>query len=349
MLLFPGWFLVPFIGLSLGGMKPVGKELSDLPSASEGRRRARQPGLNQAWRDAVVLCGLKRWFVVALSVNVFFIVTLMANGMTVRYFNLYFTQVMRFSPAKLCLLNMVCRLFIAGFVQLAKPLTRNFGRTNVAIVLHLASAMSTLGIYGGGFFTPTPLVACGCYLLRFACLQTRDPILTSITMDLVPENQRSRWAALNSLRSLSFSASAVLGGYLADEFGYEYSFSVTVVALLASTVIMLPTMIWFPRKEGASGDSQGENLLSIASEPNARAHATAAQAVAGNLATQSFGRQTSQATTVEQEEDLRDSMSEALALMSPVARTVGLPGVYHHADMLEPCEDMPEGTFGPPS
>eukprot|EP00446_Apocalathium_sp_SHHI-4_P078245 CAMPEP_0177572088 /NCGR_PEP_ID=MMETSP0369-20130122/77777_1 /TAXON_ID=447022 ORGANISM="Scrippsiella hangoei-like, Strain SHHI-4" /NCGR_SAMPLE_ID=MMETSP0369 /ASSEMBLY_ACC=CAM_ASM_000364 /LENGTH=113 /DNA_ID=CAMNT_0019060049 /DNA_START=282 /DNA_END=624 /DNA_ORIENTATION=+ len=36
-------------------------------------------------------------------------------------------------------------------------------------------------------------------------------------MDVVPPSQRSRWAALNSLRTLSFSASAVLGGYLADD------------------------------------------------------------------------------------------------------------------------------------
>lgn len=276
LLLFPGWILLPFIGLSLSRMKPVGKQnkLSDLPSASEdqGQRQARQPKLSQAWLDTVVFCGLKRWFVVALSVNVFFIVTLMANGMTVRYFNLYFTQVLRFSPTKLCLLNMVCRVFIAAFVQLAKPLTKNFGRTNVAIVLHLASAVATLGIYGGGFFNPTQFVACGCYLLRFACLQTRDPILTSITMDLVPERQRSRWAALNSLRSLSFSASAVLGGYLADEFGYEYSFSVTVVALLASTVIMLPTMIWFPRKEGAPPAAAGNQAAqSLVQPPDAEA------------------------------------------------------------------------------
>eukprot|EP00930_Biecheleria_cincta_P034511 TRINITY_DN23849_c0_g1_i1.p1 TRINITY_DN23849_c0_g1~~TRINITY_DN23849_c0_g1_i1.p1 ORF type:complete len:329 (-),score=43.07 TRINITY_DN23849_c0_g1_i1:19-1005(-) len=327
-------------------MKPVGKasKLSELPSASEGRRRARQPRLNQAWRDAVVLCGLKRWFVVALAVNVFFIVTLLANGMTVRYFNLYFTQVMKFSPTKLCLLNMVCRFFIAGFVQLAKPLTRSFGRTNVAIVLHLASAMATLGIYGGGFFTPTPLVACGCYLMRFACLQTRDPILTSITMDLVPENQRSRWSALNSLRSLSFSASAVLGGYLADEFGYEFSFSVTVAALLASTVIMLPSMIWFPRKEGDTGDSQGENLLSITSETTEQTHVAVAHAVASNHATQSFSTQTSQAEAEEEEENLRGSLAEALALMSPVARTDGLPGVFDQAEVLEAREDSaPEG------
>eukprot|EP00931_Biecheleriopsis_adriatica_P043322 TRINITY_DN24768_c0_g1_i2.p1 TRINITY_DN24768_c0_g1~~TRINITY_DN24768_c0_g1_i2.p1 ORF type:complete len:108 (+),score=21.08 TRINITY_DN24768_c0_g1_i2:378-701(+) len=69
-------------------------------------------------------------------------------------------------------------------------------------------------------------------------------------MDCVPPSQRSRWAALNSLRSLSFSASAVLGGYLADMHGYEFSFNVTVWSLLVSTALMLPAWLWFPRKEG---------------------------------------------------------------------------------------------------
>mmetsp|Transcript_55566 Transcript_55566/g.159821 ORF Transcript_55566/g.159821 Transcript_55566/m.159821 type:complete len:175 (-) Transcript_55566:123-647(-) len=79
----------------------------------------------------------------------------------------------------------------------------------------------------------------------------RDPLLYAITMDVVPPSQRSRWAALNSLRTLSFSASAVLGGYLADLHGYVFSFDITVIALLASTVTILPAWLYFPRSEGA--------------------------------------------------------------------------------------------------
>ncbi|CAE8589276.1 unnamed protein product, partial [Polarella glacialis] len=236
-LLLPGWLLLPFIGLSISGMVPVGKGLSLLPNTDEanlskpiGGRTVRI--LSQAWLDEPVVGSQKRGFVVALAVNVFFIGTLLANGMTVRYFSLYFTQVLKFSPAQLCLLNAICRLFIAAFAQLGKPLAVLLGRTNLAIVLHIGSALFTLGIYGGPLGAPGPLVACACYLMRFACLHARDPVLYSITMDCVPPSQRSRWAALNSLRSLSFSASAVLGGYLADHYGYQFSFSVTVISLL---------------------------------------------------------------------------------------------------------------------
>jgi len=255
LLLLPGWLILPLIGISVAFMVPVGKELNGIPNTDEIARQPRvldgTKRICETWLEQRVLWSLKRRFVVALSVNIFFIATLLANGMTVRYFALYFTQVLRFTPAQLCILNAVCRLFIAGFAQLGKPLSVWLGRSNLALVLHLGSAVATLGIYGGGMFTPSVLVACGCYLLRFACLHARDPVLYSMTMDCVPLSQRSRWAALNSLRTLSFSASAVLGGYLADRHGYEFSFTVTIWSLLACTILMLPALLWFPKQEGA--------------------------------------------------------------------------------------------------
>lgn len=265
LLLLPGWLLLPLIGLAVTLMVPVGKELSSIPNTDDAQECPRSPvraKLSEAWLEQRVFGRLQRRFVVALSVNIFFIATLLANGMTVRYFSLYFTQVLRFSPAQLCILNAVCRLFIAAFAQLGKPLSVLLGRSNMALLMHVGSAVATLGIYGGGFFTPSlRLVACACYLLRFACLHARDPVLYSITMDCVPQSQRSRWAALNSLRTLSFSASAVLGGFLADRHGYEFSFSVTIVSLLACTVFMLPALLWFPRKEGVGSDQVQADAL----------------------------------------------------------------------------------------
>jgi len=254
LMLLPGWALLPAIGLAVVSITPVGSKISRLPNVDEiqepevdrqGRRR-----LDQEWLEQPVFCGQRRRFVVAVSVNAFFIITLLANGMTVRYFSLYFTQVKKLSPAGICALNGVCRIWIAIFAQVGKPLSRKVGRSNLVVLLHTASALFTLGIYGGGLFEPSIWAASASYLMRFACLQTRDPLLYSITMDIVPSSQRSRWAALNSLRTLSFAASAVLGGYLADLYGYEFSFNITVVALLAGLVVFLPAWLWFPYSEG---------------------------------------------------------------------------------------------------
>lgn len=257
-LLIPGWLLLPVIGLCVWSLTPVGEKISRLPNVDEASfpasRRASSDNLSQGWLDHQVVGSWRRRYVVASSVNIFFIVTLLANGMTVRYFSLYFTQVLKFTPAGLCLLNACCRLWIAGFAQLGKPLARWLGRSNLAALFHVCSALFTLGIYGGRFFQPSTTVACASYLMRFACLHARDPLLYSITMDCVPPSQRSRWASLNSLRTLSFSASAVLGGYLADLHGYQFSFDITVLSLLVGTVFVVPALVWFPRAEGANCD-----------------------------------------------------------------------------------------------
>jgi len=273
LMLLPGWVLLPAIGIAIAALKPVGEKISRLPSVDDvpepeapGRVRQR---LDEDWLDQPVCRGHQRRFVVAVSVNAFFIITLLANGMTVRYFSLYFTQVKHLSPAGICLLNGVCRIWIAIFAQAGKPLARILGRTNLVVILHTASALFTLGIYGGGLYEPSFLAACASYFMRFACLQTRDPLLYSITMDIVPTSQRARWAALNSLRTLSFAASAVLGGYLADVYGYQFSFNITVVSLLAGLLIFVPTMVWFPRSEGGrSGRGDQEQPASPCPAPS---------------------------------------------------------------------------------
>jgi len=256
-LLVPGWVTLPLIAVVMLSMQAVGWSLSCFPNTDEnaaeadregnGRRKRRR--LDHAWLDQTVCFGQRRRFVVAVTVNVFLLFTLMANGMTVRYFSLYFTNIRKFSPAALCLLNAGCRLFIACFSQLGKQIAPCLGRSNASLVLHIGSAIFTLGIYGGGLFETSLALSVICYYMRFACLHTRDPILNSMSMDTAPPEQRTRWAALNSLRSLSFSASAMLGGWFADRWGYEFSFTVTVYALLAGSVIMIPAMLLLPRDE----------------------------------------------------------------------------------------------------
>jgi len=254
LMLLPGWALLPFIAVAVAFLTPVGSKICQLPNVDELQSSEQTPhsirrNQGEAWLDEPVCCGQRRRFVVATSVNAFFIITLLANGMTSRYFTLYFTQVKKMSPAGICLLNGVCRLWIAIFAQAGKPLARILGRTNLVVILHTGSALFTLGIYGGGLYEPSLWAAYVSYLMRFALLQTRDPLLYSITMDVVPQSQRSRWAALNSLRTLSFAASAVVGGYLADLYGYQFSFNVTVLLLLTGLVVFVPAWLWFPRSE----------------------------------------------------------------------------------------------------
>merc|ERR1719247_3492627 len=127
-LILPGWLILPVVALSIFNLRPVGEKISDIPNVDEvSQRLPSAANLDEAWLDEIVMFKCKRRLVVALAVNLFFIATLLANGMTVRYFNLYYTQILRFSPKDLCLLNCVCRLFIAATSQIASPLAHVLG------------------------------------------------------------------------------------------------------------------------------------------------------------------------------------------------------------------------------
>jgi predicted MFS family arabinose efflux permease len=217
-----------------------------------------------------VLFGLKRSFLVPLSVEVFFVATLLANGMTVKFFSLYFTQILHFSPSELCWLNVGCRLFISVASQAGKPLSRALGRGVTIFWLHLGSAVFMGLLYGYGLFEPPIWLVCISYYLRFAFLHMRDPLLYSITMDTVPPDQKGRWAALSSVRSMTFGGSALIGGFLSDSYGYTFSFHVTVVSLLASTLLFLPVLRYFPAMEGRDA---AREPATVSGEPSTTAGA----------------------------------------------------------------------------
>ena len=60
------------------------------------------------------------------------------------------------------------------------------------------------------------------------------PIDRSIVMDYVPSEDRGWWNAVESLTSMTWCASAFLGGYLADAYGYRFTFVISAVLYFAS-------------------------------------------------------------------------------------------------------------------
>ena len=64
-------------------------------------------------------------------------------------------------------------------------------------------------------------------------------------MDYVPKGQRARWRALESVTELNWCGSALVGGILADHYGYASTFLLTAgMQLLGSTIywVLLPVI-----------------------------------------------------------------------------------------------------------
>ena len=63
------------------------------------------------------------------------------------------------------------------------------------------------------------------------------PIEESILMDYVPKKQRARWKSLESVSAFGWCGSALLGGWLADQYSYTFTFMITISMQALATLI----------------------------------------------------------------------------------------------------------------
>merc|ERR1712060_808685 len=61
-------------------------------------------------------------------------------------------------------------------------------------------------------------------IVRNAVMNSSSPLLQSMIMDMVPKEHRGKWNSIASLRRMSWSGSAFVGGSLSDSHDYRYAF-----------------------------------------------------------------------------------------------------------------------------
>ena len=84
------------------------------------------------------------------------------------------------------------------------------------------------------------------------------------------KKHRAKWNALESLNVFSWSGSALLGGILIDEFGYQKTFLITATLQGISALCLLPLLVLVQAETGAhsyrdwggtgTGTGAGQNL-----------------------------------------------------------------------------------------
>eukprot|EP00923_Selenidium_pygospionis_P060337 GHVN01106177.1.p1 GENE.GHVN01106177.1~~GHVN01106177.1.p1 ORF type:complete len:168 (-),score=30.95 GHVN01106177.1:544-1047(-) len=79
------------------------------------------------------------------------------------------------------------------------------------------------------------------------------PIDRSIVNDYIPSRHRGKWNAVQSLTGMTWSGSAMLGGFLSDTHDYRYTFIFTAMIYCVALVMYLPLLWLVPRKEGEMG------------------------------------------------------------------------------------------------
>eukprot|EP00943_MAST-04B_sp_MAST-4B-sp1_P002634 g2634.t1 len=162
--------------------------------------------------------------------------TAVGAGMTVKYFPLFFVNRYSFSPISLSILYFVTRISTA-LAALALDKLAGCIDSRVAVLLG-AKTIGTSCLYMLAFFDPRfteeYLVAL-IYILRTAIMNGTSGIKRSLLMDCVPKKSRAAWNSFESITRFTWSGSAVLGGYLVEQYSFKFCFLVTAVIYTMST------------------------------------------------------------------------------------------------------------------
>lgn len=217
----------------------------------------------------------------------------LASGMTIKFFPLYFKNTCRMSPAGVQAVYTALPLLMAGFSNLVVRLSRRFGRIQAIIsaktvgisLLVLMARIEPWLLEGTANATSNATAADGpgtepyylrgappglgeasaappswkvgviiaIYLARTCTMNCAYPLNTSIMMDFTPSRRRARWQSLTSVVKFGWCGSAALGGVLADQYGYAFTFLITAAVQLAGMVVQLFLLPIVPMREAAAG------------------------------------------------------------------------------------------------
>jgi len=182
----------------------------------------------------------KKEWAIATMLEVSNLMTAIGSGMTFKYWPLFFKNDFGFSPAQVCMQQLAIWFGIAlGSSYLNPFVLRIFkGRLLAANVLHFAGTGSLflISISSLGVWIECPLV-----ILRNTLMNSGGPLIQAKVMDLVPQQHRGKWSGIFSLRRMTWSGSAFIGGVLSDSHDYRYAFFITACVHTVAGLGLLAT------------------------------------------------------------------------------------------------------------
>ncbi|ORC93671.1 cystatin-like cysteine protease inhibitor domain-containing protein [Trypanosoma theileri] len=220
--------------------KNLQKTSSSSSSYSSNECQSKDMNKNNRCAKCIFYVPLEKYpYVIALSD----IVITLGSGMTTQYFSLFMMNIYHISPVGLSSLGLLIAMTISILAIVNSHIGKKFGRTRALlppkllgtfILLYMALARGTLA-------APTWLM-CIAYVARMALMNSTTALSRALIMDIVSEERRGMWNAVESFQSASWSGTALLGGFLADRLGYGAAFIVTFGFHLTACLMISPCL-----------------------------------------------------------------------------------------------------------
>jgi len=173
------------------------------------------------------------------------IIVAFGSGMTIKFFPLFWKEDVGLTPAQVQGIFLLVPIVIAMASVFAVRLSRQIGRICTIISMKgVGVACLVLMVTLRKRVSAAVLIAI--YLARTGSMNATIPLEQSTLMDFVSSKARARWKSLQSITSLGWCGSAVLGGILADAHGYEFTFLVTAFLQGLGTCLLVLIMELVP-------------------------------------------------------------------------------------------------------
>lgn len=86
-----------------------------------------------------------------------------------------------------------------------------------------------------------PLYAVPMYTMQMAFINAVSPLMASVSMVFVPKKHRATFNAINSVLSVRWSGTSIIGGYILDH-GIEFQ----LMFIITMSLQAVAALIWFP-------------------------------------------------------------------------------------------------------
>jgi hypothetical protein len=174
------------------------------------------------------------------------VITGIASGMTIKFFPIFFLDVLGMRPVSVSALYMIVPLFVSSTSLLAQKLSVRFGRILTTILLKGIGVTCLFMIcFCVVSYRSAPVIV-GLYVIRTTLMNSTKSLTKSVINDIVPKNQRGRWNALETVNAASWAGSAAVGGVLVDRYGFVSVIATTAFLQFVSIIPLYVTSKYVP-------------------------------------------------------------------------------------------------------
>ena len=174
-----------------------------------------------------------------------------AAGMSIRYFPIFFLSNLRLNPVTVQILffsSVVCQIPLSIAAQRG---AKKIGRCQMTVIFKWIGVLCFVSMIIAYKYRLSNVLISLMWIGRTSLMNSCSALTKSIIMDAVPQRERGKWSALESVNMFSWSGSAFLGGILVGEEGIIFNFTLTCCM---QAIAVLP-LLYISRMVPAEGDS----------------------------------------------------------------------------------------------